>query len=147
MRQDKVRDLILLDKTHPDFEFLKLGPKDSKNQPTVPPSLFLNSSRGPVLPLSQFRPVGTIRGNAYVKETGMAQADSSALIPCNKSGSLAQETTNSHLRDGPNDPSSPLGTGIWAIAHIQKPCFALKAYGSNCGQIQEDCLDSLRPKS
>jgi hypothetical protein len=86
MRQDKVRDLILLDKTHPDFEFLKLGPKDSKNQPTVPPSLFLNSY-------------------------------------------------------GPNDPSSPLGTGI------QKPCFALKAYGSNCGQIQEDCLDNLRPKS
>ena len=100
MRQDKVRDLILLDKTHPDFEFLKLGPKDSKNQPTVPPSLFLNSYTSPLW--GQY---------------------------------------------GPNDPSSPLGTGIWAIAHIQKPCFALKAYGSNCGQIQEDCLDSLRPKS
>ena len=94
MRQDKIRDLILLDKTHPDFEFLKLGPKDSKNQPTVPPSLFLNSYTSPLW--GQY---------------------------------------------GPNDPSSPLGTGI------QKPCFALKAYGSNCGQIQEDCLDSLRPKS
>lgn len=30
------RDIIKYDKTHPDFEFLKLGPKDNKNQPTPP---------------------------------------------------------------------------------------------------------------
>jgi hypothetical protein len=108
MRQDKVRDLILLDKTHPDFEFLKLGPKDSKNQPTVPPSLFLNS---------------------YMSPRGL-------------------HTSPLWGQYGPNDPSSPLGTGIWSQRDcIQKPCFALKAYGSNCGQIQEDCLDNLRPKS
>lgn len=31
------RNIIRYDKTHPDFEFLKLGPKDNKNQPTPPP--------------------------------------------------------------------------------------------------------------
>lgn len=30
------RKIIKYDKTHPDFEFLKLGPKDNKKQPTPP---------------------------------------------------------------------------------------------------------------
>lgn len=59
------RQIIKYDKTHPDFNFLKLGPKDIKNQPTPP-----------------------------------LEAD-----------------------------------------------FAMKAYGSNCGEIKEDNLNNLRPKS
>lgn len=36
-KKDEIpRELIKYDKTHPDFDFLKLGPKDSKNQPTPP---------------------------------------------------------------------------------------------------------------
>tara|TARA_B100000745_G_scaffold295081_1_gene238808 strand:- start:541 stop:1347 length:807 start_codon:yes stop_codon:yes gene_type:complete len=30
------RELIIYDKTHPDFNFMKHGPKDKKNQPTPP---------------------------------------------------------------------------------------------------------------
>lgn len=59
------RNIIVYDKTHPDFQFIKLGKKDEKNQPTVP-----------------------------------KEAD-----------------------------------------------FAIKAYGSNCGEIFSDNLQNLRPKS
>jgi len=62
---EKPRILVTLDESHPDFDFLKLGPKDNVGQPTPP-----------------------------------SQAD-----------------------------------------------FAIKAYGSNCGKIQEDNLEELRPKS
>ena len=57
--------MVIYEKTHKDFEFLKLGPKDENNQPTPP--------------------------------------------------------TNAD--------------------------FALKAYGSNCGEIVENDLSNLRPKS
>jgi hypothetical protein len=35
-RSDPAREIIKYDKTHPDFSFLKHGPKDEKNQPTPP---------------------------------------------------------------------------------------------------------------
>ena len=60
------RKIVIYDKTHPDFIFVKHGPKDKKNQPTPP---------------------------------------------------------------------------------VEDSDFAVKAYGSNCGEIQDTCLDMLRPKS
>lgn len=81
--------MVLFDKTHPDFEFLKLGPKDNKNQPTPP-----------------------------------------------------------IYRD---DPVPAVGIGreasISALPQVTYPSFALKAYGSNCGEIKEKGLENLRPKS
>jgi hypothetical protein len=35
-KQDTKRKKILFDKCHPDFDFLKLGPNDTNNQPTCP---------------------------------------------------------------------------------------------------------------
>ena len=35
-RRSTKRDKIVLDKTHPDFTFLKYGEKDANGQPTVP---------------------------------------------------------------------------------------------------------------
>lgn len=35
-RQDHPRTEVVLDSTHPDFEFLSMGPKDENNQPTPP---------------------------------------------------------------------------------------------------------------
>jgi len=35
-KSDILRKPVVYDKTHPDFSFLKLGPKDEKNQPTPP---------------------------------------------------------------------------------------------------------------
>jgi len=35
-KQDIPRKLTVYDKTHPDFNFVKLGPKDKNNQPTPP---------------------------------------------------------------------------------------------------------------
>lgn len=36
MKKNIKRKMIVYDSTHPDFEFLKLGPKDEKKQPTPP---------------------------------------------------------------------------------------------------------------
>ena len=65
IKTDKQRKIVIYDKSHPDFKFIKHGPKDSKNQPTPP--------------------------------------------------------TNAD--------------------------FVIKAYGSNCGEIVNENLNSLRPKS
>lgn len=35
-KTNKKRDIVVYDKTHSDFTFVKLGPKDKKNQPTPP---------------------------------------------------------------------------------------------------------------
>lgn len=36
-KKEKIpREIVKYDKSHPDFNFLKLGPKDNKNQPTPP---------------------------------------------------------------------------------------------------------------
>ena len=35
-KMDTLREIVKYDKTHKDFEFLKHGPKDDKNQPTPP---------------------------------------------------------------------------------------------------------------
>ena len=64
-RMDNKRECIKFDKTHPDFNYVKLGPKDANNQPTPP----------------------------------------------------------------------------------QNVDFVIKAYGSNCGEIVNTNLDTLRPKS
>jgi hypothetical protein len=36
IKSDEPREIVNYDKTHPDFTFLKLGPKDKNNQPTPP---------------------------------------------------------------------------------------------------------------
>ena len=74
--------MVLFDKTHPDFEFLKLGPKDNKNQPTPP-----------------------------------------------------------IYRD------DPMLSALPQVTRASGTSFALKAYGSNCGEIKEKGLENLRPKS
>lgn len=87
--------MVLFDKTHPDFEFLKLGPKDNKNQPTPP--IYRDD---PML---------------SAPAVGIGREASISALP--------------------------------QVTRASGTSFALKAYGSNCGEIKEKGLENLRPKS
>jgi predicted RNA methylase len=93
-RKDEKREKIKLPKTHRDWEFLAMGPKENRNQLKNR----LNSS-------------GVLKD-------------------------LTEEQIEQLLKKTKQQPTPPKGAS-----------FAMKAYGSNCGEIVTKGLQKLRPKS